>query len=538
MDGAEVAVRADGWDNALEASLPASFVPQGAHVAVVTGEVAPDGSFTPSNVAYRSAEPVAGVYNEQAQALALADHDVDAFSVPLDVAGLRRGRTETARPGPGYLERQVRSREAMSTERGEDGLWQPYGLYVPTSYRPGRPTPLTMWLHYRGGKAHSGGAWTPRLITELGEEHGTIVVTPRGRGTSTWYVTEAHQDFFEVFGDVQRLLDVDPDRRYLAGYSMGGYGTYLFGLLYPDLFAGGFSSSGAMTQGLWTGEGPDTCTAVCYQEANGGSADAQNTFRLLPNARHVPLVIHHGTNDELVPVSGIERIGARLTELGYRHEVQVFAGYEHYTQAIVDEWADGVDRLYSRTRERDPRDVTYQVVPALVKAVNTVTADGVAYDFRPDGAYWADGLVVRTGGDGADPTVVGRLDATSEMLGGHSTTPLPRAGAVSPLSHSTPFVRTGLDLLEGPALPLRNAFSATLANLAAATLDADRMALDTGRPVSGTVTSDGPTTVRLTGVERAVEVSVGGVVVPRSWAGGVVTLTLPAGTSQVALRPI
>ena len=40
----------------------------------------------------------------------------------------------------------------------------------------------------------------------LGEEQGNIVVSPRGRGTSTWYVSEAHQDFFEVFDDVHRLL--------------------------------------------------------------------------------------------------------------------------------------------------------------------------------------------------------------------------------------------------------------------------------------------------------------------------------------------
>ncbi len=420
----------------------------------------------------------------------------------------------------------------MSRERGEDGLWQPYGLYVPTSYRPGRRTPLVTWLHYRGGKAHSGGAWTPRLLTQLGEEKGAIVATPRARGTATWYVTEAHQDFFEVFGDVQRLLTVDPDRRYLAGYSMGGYGTYLFGLLYPDLFAGGFSTSGAITQGLWTGA---DCGDACYQQANGGDADAQNTYRALANARNLPLVIDHGTDDEFVPISGIERVAARLTELGYRHRVDRFAGYEHYTQAVVDEWADGTDYLFSHRRVRDPRTVTYEVVPALVDAVNTSTADGVRYGFSPDGAYWTDGLRVRTKG-GND--VSGRLDATSGAIAAQEHLALPTPGAVSPGSQTTPFARTGLEWLDTGAAPLSNTFTATLRNLSTATLDTDRMRLDDRRPVTATVTSDGPAALVLTGVQHAVRVTVGGRTVTGAGRGGVVRVPLPAGTSSVRLTPV
>lgn len=534
LPGASVAVRAQGWDNALEAALPASIL--GPRVGVVSGEMTPDG-LVPSNVAYRSAEPVAGIYNELRQSMALLGGDVDEFAIPLDVAGLNRGRTEGFHPGPGYAERQVVSAEAISTERGEDGLWQPYGLYVPTAYVPGKAAPLAMWLHYRGGKAHSGGAWTPRLLSQLGEEQGAVVATPRGRGTSTWYVTEAHQDFFEVLSDVQRLVTVDPDRRYLSGYSMGGYGTYLFGLLYPDLFAGGWSTSGAMTQGLWTGVGPDGCAVPCYQEANGGDADAQNTFRILANARNLPLSIHHGSNDQLVPITGIERIGLRLTELGYRHDLTVFTGYEHFTQAILDEWADGTQYLFSQRRVRDPREVTYAVAPALVKAVNTVTADGVPFDFRPDGAYWVDGLRVREGADGSDTAVLGQLDATSEALPGTAMSVRPRVGVASPGSHSTPYVRTGLDWAQGEALPLRNAFTATLVNLSAATLDTDRMRLDARRAVTGSVTSDGAAMLVLTGVERRVSVTVDGKPVVGAWRAGTVRLPVPAGTVTVTLTP-
>ena len=531
-----VRINPSGWTNALEAGFPDAALQGKPTVGVVAGTVLEDGAFEPANVAYRFGEPVAGVYNDQRQALALYEGDVDEFGTRLDVAALRRGASQDVRPGPGYAERQFRSGDNISREEGEHGVWQPYGLYVPTSYDPGEQSPLTFWLHYRGGKAHSGAAWTPRLITQLGEETGNIVATPRGRGTSTWYVSESHQDFFEVFDDVHELLAVDPDRRYLSGYSMGGYGTYLFGLLYPDLFAAGYSTSGAVTQGAWTGEGPDDCRSdTCFVEANDGDANAQLTYRVLENARNFPITIHHGTNDELVPVTGIQRVGARLAELGYRYDLTTFAGYEHFTQAIVDEWADGATYLNRFRRERNPRTITYKVVPALVNAVNTVTADGVDFDFNPDGAYWSDGLVVRDG-DPADPAVSGRLDATSEAIAQAGHLAVPRAGAVSPLGHSTPFVRTGLEWLETGQETARNAFSADLVNLSAARLNVRRMQLRTDRAITGTVTSDGPATLVLTAIDREVRVVLDGTVLGST--GQTVRLPLTGGTHTVKLRPV
>ena len=531
---ADVAVNPDGWANALEASLPAAVLGSRPDVAVVAGLAGPDGVI-PANVAYRFNEPVAGTYNDQRQALALHDGTVDEFTATLRLADLRKGVSEHVRPGAGYFERHVRSGRNISRESSEHGVWQPYGLYVPRSYKPSRPSPLTFWLHYRGGKAHSGGAWTPRLLTQLGEETGNIVVTPRGRGTSTWYVTEAHQDFFEVFADVHDLLRIDPDRRYLSGYSMGGYGTYLFGLLYPDLFAGGYSTSGAMTQGAWTGEGPNGCRAPCYVEANEGNADAQNTFRILENARHLPLTIHHGTNDELVPITGVQRIGARLAELGYRYDLTMFAGYEHYTQAIIDEWADGATYLNRFERNPNPRTVTYKVVPALVDAVNTVTADGVAFSFKPDGAYWTDGLVVRDG-ERTDTAVSGQIEATSGALPAAAHLAVPNAGAVSPLGHSTPFVRHGIEWLKTGEAPLTNTFTATLRNLSAARLNVARMALDLDELVEATVTTDGPATLRLTHVDEPVTVTVDGAPAG-TFGSGTVVLPLEAGEHAITLQP-
>src|SRR5690606_22041688 len=124
------------------------------------------------------------------------------------LADMRKGRTQQVRPGPGYHERQFISGENISRESGTNGIVQPYGLYVPSDFDPSRTTPLTFWLHYRGGKAHSGATINPRLIHQHARENlsgiglsndlGNLVVTPHARGTSYWYVAHSHQDFFEA----------------------------------------------------------------------------------------------------------------------------------------------------------------------------------------------------------------------------------------------------------------------------------------------------------------------------------------------------
>lgn len=555
LNDAQVATDVQGWDNALEASLPATLFGAVTHVAVISGPMV-DGAITPANAAYRFNEPVAGVYNEKRQALALLAGNVDGFSATLNLDAMRGGVSESVRPGPGYHERQFLSGANISNESGESGLLQPYGLYVPTAYAPSTPNPLTFWLHYRGGKAHSGAAWTPRLITQLGEEQDNIVVTPRGRGTSTWYVTQAHQDFFEVFADVHALMNVDADRRYLSGYSMGGYGTYIFGLLYPDLFAAGYSTSGAVTQGAWTGIGPDNalCAAddfeipsqgpgnACFIQANEGDGNAQLTYRLLENALHFPIIIHHGSTDELVPITGIAVTGLRLAQLGYRYDLSTFLGYEHFTQAIIDEWGDGAIYLNKFRRDPNPRKLVYKILPGLVNAINTIRANDVAFNFQPNGAYWARDLVVRDV-DVEDLTAFGMIEAESQAIAAPTTLPLPRVveglstPVFSPLQHSTPYVRVGLDWLELGQQPVANRFSATLTRLSAASLDAARMALDLSQKVEGVINSDGPLLLTLTSVGAPLKVTVNGVAHPASVKAGQLSIALEAGASQIVLQP-
>ncbi len=145
----------------------------------------------------------------------------------MELPKLLGGRNERYVPGPGYHDRIFTSAEAISQERGLEGTLQHYGVYLPNAYEQGEESPIQWWFHFRGGTAHIAAAAVPRIFEDMGEDRDAMVVTPRGRGTSTWYVGKGHVDYQEVWDDVHRTFSVDRRREYISGHSMGGWATYL-----------------------------------------------------------------------------------------------------------------------------------------------------------------------------------------------------------------------------------------------------------------------------------------------------------------------
>ena len=51
------------------------------------------------------------------------------------------------------------------------------------------------------------------------------------------YRGSAERDVMDVIAEVRRDYAIDPDRIYLMGHSMGGYGTWSVAMAHPDVFA-------------------------------------------------------------------------------------------------------------------------------------------------------------------------------------------------------------------------------------------------------------------------------------------------------------
>jgi hypothetical protein len=217
-----------------------------------------------------------GHWREHDQARALANRDISGCHADIDFGRLRDGVVNRRIPTSGYLNRLYSSR--VGRAEGVDtagpvltGRVQPYTVYIPEAY-DGDPVPLHVELHGNGATYNQTGVYTPNYLRTVGERRGAIVLAVEGRGPGLFYQGLGELDIFEAWNDLTHRYAVDDERVTLGGYSMGGFGTFLLGGHYPDLFARGFSVVGA-------GERTDL-------PAGRGGVGAGD-LRLLENLRHV-----------------------------------------------------------------------------------------------------------------------------------------------------------------------------------------------------------------------------------------------------------
>src|SRR3954452_22685484 len=493
-----VATNAADYDNAIEARIPGSLLGGSSSpgVAVAAGIVnaAHNGFSNIANVAFRTQEPSRDWW-EKEQALSLYAGTIDPFFTTADLAAMRAGRNESYYPTAGYHDRIFDSAREISSEDGRSGILQHYGLYIPTQYDKSRPNPVQWWFHFRGGRAHIAAAVVPGVIKQMGEDAGSLVVTPDGRGTSTWYVGKGQVDFREVWADVHKLVNIDRNREYIAGHSMGGWASWLLPILYPDRFAAAFPASGPATQGLWAGCDQD----ACFQSANDGRPRDEWTTPLLENLRWVPYVNYQGAADELVPVSGVAAQMEKMRALGLRYRYYVFPHEEHYGPPIFDQWAEGVKYEHQFTRDPNPPSVTLIRSMPMEHAVEEVNSGGVPLSFDFDSAFWVSDL------EPADPAKgVARVDARSLAI------PEPKRDAVPevvpPVSpdQTDPSVEEGQAWVAHPGTeaPARNGFVLSLQGAKAVRLDLRRMRISVRAPISADVTADRLVTIELVSGKR------------------------------------
>ena len=94
-------------------------------------------------------------------------------------------------------------------------------------------------------------------------------VMPYGRGNSS-YRDIGEIDVLESYDDMHRTFKIDPDRRYLYGFSMGGSGTWRIARRTPDRWAA-VAPCGAGGPGV---HGPitDHCSPLQFGPAPAGPA--------------------------------------------------------------------------------------------------------------------------------------------------------------------------------------------------------------------------------------------------------------------------
>lgn len=221
-----------------------------------------------------------------------------------------------------------------------DDTEQPYGLYLPENYDPQKKYPLVIMLHGAGsnhrlalrrvfGKSNANGETdveASRYFPEW-QDVDYIVASPYARGTAG-YQGIPEKDVYDVLADVKKRFNIDEDRTYLTGLSMGGGGTLWLGMTRPD---------------IWAAIAP-----VC-------PAPPQGTDELIGNALNLPAYFFHGDKDEAVPVSVSREWVRRLKEQGSHVEYSEYPGVSHnsWENAYKDEFIFGWFRKFKRNRFPD-----------------------------------------------------------------------------------------------------------------------------------------------------------------------------------------
>jgi S-formylglutathione hydrolase FrmB len=236
-------------------------------------------------------------------------------------------------------------------------------VYLPEGYETNqRNYPVTYLLH---GYGDSDDGWIQfgeinRLADaaiKQGKIAPMIIVTPDG--FKSFYMNAAdgsmnYEDFFikELIPHIEKTFKAKTDKRFrgIAGLSMGGYGSLLYALKYPNLFV----AAAPLSAAIWTDSDCETMQDGMYNTYFGSSIgkSLKGKDRLTPQwyANSVFSIVDKKTVEELASVKywidcgdddfltvGNAQLHIALTNKKVAHEFRIRDGAHNWTY-----WRTGV----------------------------------------------------------------------------------------------------------------------------------------------------------------------------------------------------
>ncbi len=235
-----------------------------------------------------------------------------------------------------------------------DFTLQPFDLMIPNHFDQNKRYGLMIYLH---GKENQIQKYRNLLWADEDPELddlGVFKVAVYGR-RNCWYQGAGEEDVLRVISEIKKLYPIDSNRIYVMGASMGGFGSWHFGLHYTDQFAAISPICGKAIANLDFYD--ETISPVNYIE----------------NALHLPARIYHGDIDPVISVENSRTMAMIMDSLKYEHVYTEFANVKH------DSWNNA-----RADAERLPCLTRYQSDPYPDKVINK------CFYLRYGKAYWTD----------------------------------------------------------------------------------------------------------------------------------------------------
>ncbi|UCG53627.1 MAG: prolyl oligopeptidase family serine peptidase [Candidatus Latescibacterota bacterium] len=149
-------------------------------------------------------------------------------------------------------------------------------------------------------------------------------------------------DALEVLDIALSTLDVDPERVYLTGHSMGGHGTWHLGALYPDRFAALGPSAGWIS--FWSYRpSREVVVDTPVEKMLMRTTLPSRTFDLVRNYKDLGIYILHGADDDNVLADQSRQMVARLEAFHKDFIYHEEPGVGHWWDKIDEDGTDCVD---------------------------------------------------------------------------------------------------------------------------------------------------------------------------------------------------
>ncbi|GAB6166700.1 hypothetical protein JCM19992_27000 [Thermostilla marina] len=230
------------------------------------------------------------------------------------------------------VEETLRARMEKRVYRNDAGESLPYRLLVPEGYDAGKKYPLILFLHGAGERGDDNALQLKHAqVLHLAADpaHPCFVVAPqcpvnRKWVEVAWSFDKPHETpekpsyamrlTLEILDALEKEFSIDPDRRYVTGLSMGGFGTFDILVRRPNYFA--------------------AAIPLCGGADDGRAAEF----------KHVPIWVFHGEKDPAVPVARSRSVVAVLKNLGADVRYTEYPGAGHniweraYYEPGLREW--------------------------------------------------------------------------------------------------------------------------------------------------------------------------------------------------------
>jgi len=211
-----------------------------------------------------------------------------------------------------------------------------YRLMMPLDFDSTKKYPIVVCLHGSSGSGHDNikqiATCLPAIWLsneENRKKYPAILFVPQCPERMTWGGLRGAPPVsalvMETLLDLETVLPIDSTRRYLAGNSMGGYGTWLLAGSYPEMFA--------------------AAIPIC---GGGDPLLAQQLTK-------VPIWAFHGEKDMNVPVSGSRDVIDAIKKAGGKPIYTEFPGKAHDISKEVVSTPGLLDWLFAQKKDEEIR---------------------------------------------------------------------------------------------------------------------------------------------------------------------------------------